>query len=82
MEQLRLPGVRIAPSALAVSAQYDWRSGWSFRLSWRASGDVCWSHRDYDGLSGPELVDVLSSELEQLASGGRTASSAGADAAG
>lgn len=81
MTQQQLPGVRVAPSSFSVAAQYDWRSGWSFRLSWRSSVDVGFSHRDYDGLIGAELVDVLSSELEQLVGGGRDFPSGGGDAA-
>lgn len=82
MEQQVIPGLAIAPSAICVSAAYDWRSGWSFRLSWRASGSDGFSHRDYDGLTGPELVDVLSSELERLALPSSTVASAEGGGAG
>ena len=66
MTQQKLPSRRPAPSSIAVTAQYDWRSGWSLRFAWRASGDSHFSWHDYSTLSGPELVDVVASELEQL----------------
>ena len=77
MTQQTLPVGGTAASALAISAQYDWRFGWSFRLSWRASGQPGFEHRDYEALSGAELVDVLSSELERIVMGGQASPSGG-----
>lgn len=82
MTQQRLPGVRTAPVGIAISAQWNWHSGWNARVSWRASGDQHWTTRDYCGLIGQELVDVLAAELEQLAGASRPAVSGGADGAG
>lgn len=82
MEQQPLPGVRTAPVAIAVSCQWNWHSGWSARVSWRASAQPGWTTRDYSCLVGQELVDVLAAELEQLAGLGRSRPSAEGDAAG
>lgn len=81
MTQEHLPGIRPAPSSISVSAQYDWRSGWGVRFSWRLSGEPGFAHRDYDGLIGPELVDVIAAELEQLVGGREVSPSGGGDAA-
>lgn len=81
MTQQNLPGIRIAPQAVAITTTYSWHSGWSLRVSWRASGQPGWTTRDYSGLTSPELVDVASAELEQLLVAGRDLASGGAAAA-
>lgn len=72
MTQETLTGMRVAPSAVTVTAQYHWRTGWSVRLSWRSAGPQGFQHRDYEGLTTPELVDVVGAELEQIVAGSPT----------
>ena len=56
----------IAPSRVTVVATYDWRFGWSARLSVPAAGDQGALVDVYGPLSAPELVDAVSSALVAL----------------
>lgn len=81
MTQHKLPGIRTAPQAVAMTAMWNWHSGWNLRVSWRASAQPGWTTRDYCGLSSSELADVAAAELEQLLVGGRQLPTDAADAA-
>lgn len=69
MQDRKLPFPATAPVVIAVTCDYDWRSGWRVRVSVRRSLEEHFHHSAYEALSGPELVDVVSSELEGLVVG-------------
>lgn len=63
MDQDRL--FRLAVEALAMTARYVPREGWTVSLRARR-GDETWDEgerHDYTHLTSPELVDVLDAEL-------------------
>lgn len=60
------PMFRVAPSHVYVACHYDWRTGWSLRVTTPGLEAGTTHTVDYEGLSSPELVDVASAELERV----------------
>lgn len=56
----------VAPSRITVVCTYDWRFGWSARLSVPAVDGSEAESDVYGPLSTPELVDAVSSALVAL----------------
>lgn len=72
----------VAPSHVYVSAHYDWRAGWSLRLTWAATGQPGQPSTDYEALSASELVDVVAAELERTLTPRRPSATDAVDGAG
>lgn len=66
MEQQSVPLPGLAPSHIYAIAHYDWRSGWSGTVTVTGLSSLRARAASYDGLSSPELLDVLCAELERL----------------
>jgi hypothetical protein len=53
----------VAPSALSVACTYDWRFGWSARVSVPGADGSEWLTETYGPCSAGELVDAVSGAL-------------------
>jgi hypothetical protein len=60
---------RVAPSAMAVACTYDWRFGWSARVSVPGPDGQEWLSETYGPLSPAELVDAVAAALETALAG-------------
>lgn len=64
LERSRL--FEVAPSHIYLSCHYDWRTGWGLKVTTPGQEPGTTSTREYDGLTHPELIDVVDSELERV----------------
>lgn len=57
------PMFSVAPSAISIACTYDWRFGWSARVSWPTAGGEHWLSETYGPCSPGELVDAVGEAL-------------------
>lgn len=53
----------VAPSVVTVQCTYDWRFGWSARISVPVFGSDEWHYETYGPCSPSELIDAVAGAL-------------------